>query len=185
MEKYMEEFNMTNSNDNNLYIPHPTTSSDSTQILPDIKSDFEKTTTSLVMSILTRMRGNETERAELDRILQNDFLERSGTSENCFEDGELEENYDTESSEESECEVKFKPTTYIEPKESKIRTPNDNEIVIGIYTRGERREKIRRFREKRQSKNRKRRIMYLSRSEIAKNKPREGCRFIKSSMYDT
>ena len=54
-----------------------------------------------------------------------------------------------------------------------------HEVVIGIYTRAERAAKIARYREKRTSRQWKKKIMYDCRKSFADNRPRVGGRFIK------
>ena len=54
-----------------------------------------------------------------------------------------------------------------------------DEVVIGIYTRAERAAKIARYREKRASRQWKKKIMYDCRKSFADNRPRVGGRFIK------
>jgi hypothetical protein len=80
-------------------------------------------------------------------------------------------------------------THEIKVKQLNVKTTNktrhlgDDEIVIGsIYTRAERREKIRRYREKRNRwlcNDKKPKILYKCRSDFARNRLRVGGRFVK------
>lgn len=78
-------------------------------------------------------------------------------------------------------EIKVKPLN-VKPK-NRTRHLGDDKIVIGsIYTRAERREKIRRYREKRNRwlcSNKKPKILYKCRSDFARNRLRVGGRFVK------
>jgi len=57
--------------------------------------------------------------------------------------------------------------------------PGDDVVVIGSYTRAERRRKIQRYREKRKRRHLKKKILYTCRQKFARERPRVGGRFVK------
>jgi len=61
----------------------------------------------------------------------------------------------------------------------KISDDGDDVIVIGSYTRAERRRKIQRYREKRKRRHLKKKVYYACRQRFARERPRVGGRFVK------
>lgn len=57
-------------------------------------------------------------------------------------------------------------------------TTDDNSITTGIYTKAERRQKILRFREKRERRNFSKKVLYSCRKQFADSRPRVGGRFV-------
>jgi len=64
----------------------------------------------------------------------------------------------------------------------KLSSDDDDIIIIGIYTKAERREKIRRYKEKKRNPV-KRRVLYQCRKRFADSRERVGGRFVKKSKY--
>jgi hypothetical protein len=60
----------------------------------------------------------------------------------------------------------------------------DDKIIIGSYTRAQRRKKIERFKQKRLKRSFTKKIMYKCRKQFADNRPRVGGRFIKMKKPD-
>jgi hypothetical protein len=70
------------------------------------------------------------------------------------------------------------PKPKLAPNAPKDPNHPDNQIVTGIYTRAERREKIRLFREKKKRRDFSKKIAYTCRKTFADNRPRVGGRFV-------
>jgi len=70
------------------------------------------------------------------------------------------------------------PKPKLAPNAPKDPNHPDNQIVTGIYTRAERREKIRLFREKKKRRDFSKKIAYACRKKFADDRPRVGGRFV-------